>query len=320
MQRFPLPGTDLSVSPLCFGAADLGARVRGADAERLVAAYLDAGGAFFDTAHCYGFWTEAGTGSSERELGRVLRALGVLESVTVATKGAHPAEGAAYPRVGPFLSERELLRDIAESRDRIGVETIDLYYLHRDDGVTPVGEILEILAHEIARGRLRAIAVSNWSVERLAAADAYAAAHGLPRFVASQVQGSLAIPTFAETADPTWRRLTDPMRAWHQQAGLALVAFSATSNGYFAADEHSAPIAAYDTPENAARRARARQLGAQRGASATQIALAWLRAQSTPESPVIPLFSTASPVHLAEALTSVDIALTADEARWLRDG
>src|SRR5439155_5807796 len=181
--------TDLEVSALCFGAGGFGTSVGGAAAERLVADFLAAGGNFFDTAHCYAFWRANGLGASERELGACLRRLGALDTAVIATKGGHPDMGPDYRRPADFLSRGVIAADLDDSLERLGLDCIPLYYLHRDDGLTPVGEIVETLNEEIGRGRVRYLGASNWSVARIAAANAYAAAHGLRGFVASQVQG-----------------------------------------------------------------------------------------------------------------------------------
>jgi aryl-alcohol dehydrogenase-like predicted oxidoreductase len=315
MQRWVIPDTDLEVSALCLGVSGFGTSLRGAEADRLVADFMEAGGNFFDTAHCYAFWLENGLGASEREIGASLRRLGVMERAVVATKGGHPDMGPGYSRPADFLSERVLASDIEESLNRLGMETIPLYFLHRDDGRTPVGEIIERLNREIARGRLRYIAASNWSVERIAAANAYARERGLRGFVASQIQGSLATPNWSVTGDPTTRYITDVELAWHAASGIPIVAYSAAAGGYFADAARKSDL--YDSPLNEARRRRAIALSAELRCTPGQIALAYLRHLP---ARIIPLFSTLRRDHLAEAVGSAEISRTPEQARWLRDG
>lgn len=315
MNRLAIPGTDLSVSPLCFGCGNLGTGLKGEAAERLTGAYLDAGGNFFDTAHCYSFWVPGGNGASERELGAVLDTLGARDSVVVATKGGHPAVEPDYPRPERFLAPEVLAGDIDDSLSRLGAERIDLYYLHRDDGVTPVGEIIDALNTGVARGRLRWLGASNWSVARLAEANAYAAGRGLRGFAVSEVQWSLAVPKWSPSeADPTTRYVTDVEEAWHRDTGVPIAAYSATCGGYFAGRD----AALYDTPENSARRERARELATTLGVTPSQIALAWLLCQ--PGLSVLPVFATGNAEHQAEILGAVSIALTPEQVRWLYGG
>jgi 1-deoxyxylulose-5-phosphate synthase len=288
--------------PLGYGAGSLGTALTGDEATRHVAIYLEAGGNVFDTAHVYACWQSGGVGASERELGRVLKQLGALESAFIVTKGGHPAFGTEYPRPAHFLAPEVLVQDITESCERLGVEHIPLYLLHRDDGITPVAEILEPLQD----ARLGAIGVSNWSVARIEEANAVARAKGWRGFVTHQIQGSLATPTWSPTNDPTTRYLTQA----EIDFGLPLMFYSATAGGYFAGKTSKL----YDTPENAERRDRAQQLAEKYSATATQLALAWLRSLPLP---TLPLFGTTDEAHLQEALGAASLTLTQEDATWL---
>jgi aryl-alcohol dehydrogenase-like predicted oxidoreductase len=190
-----LPGTSLSVSPLAYGTGSWGSEVRGDELTRLYTTYRAAGGNAFDSAHCYAFWLDA-EGASERALGECVRSHERRrEDVVVMTKGGHPSAPPKYPKPDRYLSPEVLRKDIAESLDRLQTDYIDLYFLHRDDPRVPAGEIIDALAEHIAAGRIRYIGASNWRVARMAEANAYAASHGRPAFVASQVQWNLAEPT-----------------------------------------------------------------------------------------------------------------------------
>jgi aryl-alcohol dehydrogenase-like predicted oxidoreductase len=213
------------------------------------------------------------------------------------------------------LSEQVIASDIEDSLDRLGIACIPLYYLHRDDGKTPVEQIIGTLNRQIARGRLRHVAASNWSVRRIAEANAYAERQNLHGFVVSQVQGSLAEPTWQPAADPTMRFVTQEEIAWNAVSGVPLVAYSATAGGYFAGRGHDTGL--YATDANQARCRRAVELAARRGCTPTQIALAYLMCR---EPIVIPLFSTTNPAHLQEALGAAAVPLDPQEVRWLRDG
>ena len=315
MRQWRLTGTDLDVSELCFGMGGFGTRVRGDATDRLVSTYLEAGGNFFDTAHCYLFWEENGDGASERELGACLRRLGVRDQVIVATKGGHPDGGPAYRRPDDYLSERMLTSDIDESLERLGDARIDLYYLHRDDPRMPVAEILGILNREIQRGRIRQIGCSNWSVQRIAEANVYASTHSMQGFVVSSVMCSLADPEWKIGPEPTMRYVTSDEETWHTETQMPIVAYSATGTGYFARipDATKTP----SNPDNEARRERAQALSVQMGCTPTQVAVAWLLHQPYP---IIPLFGTTKPAHLSEILAATDLKLTPEQVHWLRHG
>jgi aryl-alcohol dehydrogenase-like predicted oxidoreductase len=315
VKRLQIPGTDLEVSVLGFGTTSLGTAVQDGEADRLVSAFLEAGGCLFDTAHCYAFWEQAGLGASERELGASLRRLCAWSQAVVATKGGHPDGGRAYPRPDAYLSEQVIASDLDDSLRRLGVERVDLYYMHRDDPRVPVDEIVGMLNREVARGRVRYIGVSNWSVARMAAANRYARGAGLQGFVASQLQWSLAEPNWRAGPDPTTRSVSQRAAAWHAAEGMPIVAYSATASGYFAGSPQGQRL--YDNPHNRGRRGRAADLAAHLGATPTQVALAYLLHQ---KPAVVPLFSTTNPTHLEEILGSTSLHLNAAQLDWLWDG
>lgn len=312
MDYLRLPGTELAVFPLCYGAAAFGTSMRGDEMDRLFQQYRATGGNFFDTAHCYAFWMPDGLGASERALGDCLRRFGGRKEMVIASKGGHHGVPPDYPRPDDFLALEVLSADITDSLERLRIETIDLYWLHRDDERRDVGSIIEALNAEIVRGRIRYPGASNWSTARIAAANAYAAAHGLQGFVASQPQWSLAVPVLYAEGNPPMRFLTPEDHAWHVASGLPVIPFSSTARGYFAAGGRE--DAALNTPATRARLARVQQLAPQLGCTPNQLALAYLRHQPFP---VIPILGTSNPAHLADALGTLRVTLTAEQVRWL---
>ncbi len=325
MRYVDIPGTDLNVSAIALGAVEFGTRLKGADADRLVGAFIEAGGTFLDTAHCYAFWVEDGMGASERELGACLTRLGVWDQVVVATKGGHPEVSPDYPRPDYFLAPDVLDRDINESLDRLGVGHVPLYYLHRDDTRVPVGEIIDALNAAIIDGRIGALGASNWTVARILEANRYALGKHLrvpPEpwnarygFAISQSQWSLAVPDWPMGEDPCMRYVTEEDAAEYAHLGLPVAAYTSTAAGYFARE--GATGGAFDSPHNVYRRERARTLAARLNCTPTQVVLAWLMHQA----PVtVPIIGTTKVEHLLDAMGAVEISLTDDQVRWLRHG
>jgi len=310
-----LPGTDLRVSTLCYGAVPFGMTVTGEEGDRLLGAFLDAGGNFFDTAHCYCCWLEGGDGMSERTLGEMVRRFGVEDRAVIATKGGHPNIPPHYVNREHYLSPEVVTHDLDGSLRRLKMDRVDLYYLHRDDARVPVGEIIDMLNAEITRGKIRYLGCSNWPVARIAAVNAYAAEHGLRGFAVSQPQFSLAQFNHEPGEDPTMRSLTAADIAWHAQTGLPAVAYSSTACGYFAGSTREGAVAQFDNPVSQSRRECARQLAAEIGCTPHQIALAYLLNQPFI---TIPILGTADPEHLAEAMGAARITLTTEQVRWLR--
>ncbi len=314
MRMHLLPNTDLKVSTICYGGGAWGTVVTGQRMDRLIHAFRDAGGNFFDTAHAYSFWLPGGNGASEVALADYFRRHGGRNEIVIATKGGHPS-GNGYRKVDQYLSAGRLAADIDDSLGRLGVDTLDLYWLHRDDPRLQPGEIIESLNAEVKRGRLRHLGASNWTAARMAAANAYAAAHGLRGFVASQPQWYLAQPP-AKPADATMRFLDDADRRWHEQTQIPVVPYSPTANGYFATGGKSRKPH-FDTPANKARLQRVHQLAKEFGCTPNQIALAFLMNHGFP---VIPILGTNKIAHLRDALGAGDVKLTPQQVTWLRDG
>ncbi len=150
---------------------------------------MEAGGNFVDTAHVYADWLpDVERSCSEKTIGRWLRARRP-DGLVVATKGGHPrldAPGRSR------LDEASLRQDVSESLSFLGLERLDLFYLHRDDPQRPVGEILGVLETLRREGLIAHYGASNWSTARLAAARDAASRRGWAGFVANQPEWSLA--------------------------------------------------------------------------------------------------------------------------------
>jgi len=315
MKTIRIPNTELTVSALCYGTADVGHDMSEGTAALLLNTYRDAGGTFLDSAHVYACWTTAGAGSSEQAIARYLKA-NPWKDVVIATKGGHPGM-AAYRKVDRYLDPCRIRADIEDSLGRLEIDRIDVYYLHRDDTRCEVGEIIEMLNREIQAGTIRYLGASNWKAERIRAANAYAAKKGLQGFVASQAEFSLAYKRQTGTsptgADNLYAQQED--LAFHSETGMPLCAYSSSAKGFFA--NNAKPLPEFDMEENHVRRSRAQKLAADKGCTPTQIALAWLMHQGFP---CIPITGSVTPPNLKENLAAVNLHLTASEVEWLSAG
>jgi aryl-alcohol dehydrogenase-like predicted oxidoreductase len=321
MKRASIPNTDLSVSSICYGVMRFGARVHGNDMHELYRVYCEAGGNFFDTAHSYACWYPNGEGCSERSLAECIRKFGNGKDVVISTKGALHDQGKVYPRPDDCMTPAVVGSDITESLQRLQVERIDLYTLHEDDTRHPAGEIIEMLNDEIARGRVRYIGASNWTSARLAEANAYAAAHQLQGFVASSPQWNLGRPNhhpraWDGTFDSTRHMMTDDDIAWHRKSQVAVMPWTPTGYGYFDGAVGQNP-SSFDNPQSQERRERARQLARELGATANQVALAYLMAY---DFPVFPIQGTTNMAHLVDSLGADSLRLSPEQRDWLLTG
>ena len=182
VHQISLPHSDLRVSSLCFGANVFGWSIHDqTEANRLLDEVVARGVNFFDSADMYVQWVEGNTGGeSERALGEWLRTSSVnRDDIVVATK-----VGKMTNR--PGLSPENILAAADESLARLGIDTIDLYYAHRDDDTVPMEDALGAFQQLIDAGKVRAIGASNFTSERLTQALDLALGHGLPRYVAVQ--------------------------------------------------------------------------------------------------------------------------------------
>ncbi len=315
-------GTDVQPCRICLGSALFGSEIPKDRTFALLDAYVEAGGNFIDTAHIYAAWLENGVGASERTIGEWLRTRGVRDSVVIATKGAHPPID-AEEKIGRCAKD-EIEQDLSESLDRLGLDRVDLYWLHFDEPTRPVGEIIQTLAGLLEAGRIRAYGASNWTTARIQAANDYAEEHGLPPFAASEPWWSLGAAASGPQSDAPTSQEDDQLRAWHLRTGLPMIPYSSQANGYFGAENAawardgfrgSPPRAGrFDSPANRLRLQRAMELADKKGATANQIALAYLLSQ---QFPVFPIIGTGNPEHLREAMGALRLKLSEDECAAL---
>ena len=180
MRYFSLPNTSLQPSVIALGTGNYGSGISAEDSFRLLDEFAGAGGNLLDSAHIYAAWLPDGTGKSEKTIGQWLRKSGLRDKMIMATKGGH--FDLATPEISRVRPEC-IDRDFQESQERLQLDTIDLYYLHRDDPGVPVAELLDVLQPHLRAGRIKAIGASNWSPERIKLANQEAKARGQDRLL-----------------------------------------------------------------------------------------------------------------------------------------
>ena len=324
MRNLTIPKTDLTVSALCLGAGSLGTRVSPDDSLRLLDEYVEYGGNFLDTAHIYAVWVPGGEGVSERTIGKWLRTRGVQKEIIIGTKGGHPH---LHSMEVPRLSPAEIAQDLQESLERLQVETIDLYWLHRDDPQRPVDELIETLALAVTQKQICYFGFSNWTVRRMEAALDYEQTHHITGFIGNQVGWSLAQRN-PNIGDPTTLFMDDEMQNFHKTSGLMVAAYSSQANGFFAGTYgrgllpptpgvRAGVVEAYYNDVNFDRLDRARVLATRYGCTANTIALGYLISQ--PSFPTCAIIGCGTSEHLRDSCTAGDIVLTPQEVAWLED-
>ena len=207
-------GGTLKLAKIARGADYFGVRIPEDRAFSLMDRYLELGGNVIDTARIYGRAEarDASYSNSEPIVGRWLKSRGTRDRVVLITKGAHHVmEDPSQKRVNRACIDSDLETSLRE----LGVDSVDIYFLHRDDPEKPVSEIMDALDRHVKAGRIRALGASNWTCARIAEANAYARANGKTPFTVSQIQWGVAYvkPGSAVIGCSTLEQLEDSMSA-----------------------------------------------------------------------------------------------------------
>ncbi|WP_420381806.1 aldo/keto reductase [Novosphingobium sp.] len=318
LSNVKLGQTDLSVSPLCYGTNMLGWLLDQGKSNAILDTFADLGGNFIDTARSYGDWSsEAPVGASERAVGGWLKTR-QRSDLVIATKG-----GFFDMRVGDWrnrVTPEDVTADLMQSLDHLGIETIDLYFLHADNPEAPVEPIIDMLIAHREAGRIRHFAASNWAAARIAAANAYAASLGKPGFVASETFWGLAVPEVAAAAAQGYQHYYEGEYEALHATGLPIIAYAAQSGGYFTKRAAGADLGAlaerYGNPVNDRRFAVAQDLAAAHGVSINAVVLAYLLSQPLQ---TIAIFGGSSPEQVRDSVASAALVLTGEELARLRN-
>ena len=271
----------------------------------------------FDTARIY--W------DSERTLGAWIRERRNRDQVVVISKGCHPHLLLKYPR----LSASDVTRDLHASLKALGTDFIDLYLLHYDHPTARVEPVMERLNRHMDEGKISAIGASNWSHERIASANTFAAGRGLKPFTASSVQFSLA----EWTRSPWPGAVTlggDGQRAareWYSMHGLSVFAWSSLARGFFS--DHYEPghqggnrvsrwcATYFGTEENIQRLERTRKFAREHHVTVAQVALAYVLCDPLHAFAVV---GCATFEKFAENVAALSLKLDEATLHWLATG
>lgn len=181
MKKVNIKNTDLEIAPINFGGNVFGWTLDEKESFNILNKFEENGFNFIDTADTYSWWVNGKGGQSEEIIGKWMKEKKNRQDIVLATK-----VGSETKEHGFDISKKHILKSVDESLKRLGTDHIDLYYTHFDDKVTPVEETLSAYDEIIKAGKVRYIAASNISPERLIESFEVAEKNNLPKYVALQ--------------------------------------------------------------------------------------------------------------------------------------
>ena len=316
MQYVNLGKTGMKVSRLCLGMMTYGSKkwrqwvLEEEEAKPFVGRALEAGINFFDTADIYS------VGESERVTGNLLKHFGVKrENVVVATKVFQQMSDDPNDR---GLSRKHILDSIDKSLQRLQMDYVDLYQIHRWDRNTPIEETMEALHDVVKAGKARYIGASSMYAWQFAKALRASERHGWTRFVSMQNHYNLV-----------YREEEREMIPLCLDEGIGLIPWSPMARGFFAGDRKPGgggeTVRAqgdafadelYFRDEDFKVAERVQEVAKARGVTGPQIALAWLLNKPHISAPII---GASKLDHLDQAIAALEIKLSDEEVKRLEE-
>ncbi|WP_254768325.1 aldo/keto reductase [Salinilacihabitans rarus] len=313
MEYTTLGDTGMEVSRICLGCMSFGSSdwrewvLDEEEGREIVERAIDLGINFFDTANMYSL------GESERVLGRALE--GHREESVVATKVYFPMRE-DDPNSGG-LSRKTIEQELDASLDRLGMETVDLYQIHRWDYETPIETTLSALDDAVRRGKVRYVGASSMWAHQFAEALHASDRLGLERFRTMQNHYNLV-----------YREEEREMLPLCATEGIGVLPWSPLARGYLtrpheevdATTRGAAEERLYEHPYREGGgpeiNERVAELADEYDATMAQIALAWLLHQEHVDAPIV---GTTSVEHLEEAVAALDISLSRSDREYLEE-
>ncbi|WP_294250908.1 aldo/keto reductase [uncultured Sphingomonas sp.] len=301
-----LGASGLEISPLVLGGNVFGWTADKAASFRILDRFAERGGVMIDTADVYSAWVSGHKGGeSESVIGEWLRSSGKRDQVLISTKvGMLPGEG------GAKLAPARIAAAAEASLQRLGIETIDLYFAHQDDEEVPQEEYLAAFGKLIDAGKVRALGASNFHAMRLKSALDLAAKEGLPHFRVLQPEYNLV----------SRRKFEGELQDLCVTHNLGVIPYYGLASGFLTGKYRSEAdlsksvrgggMSKLLAGKGGAVLAVMDEVAAETGASLAQIALAWLAAQ---DGVTAPIASATSVEQLDELIGAWDVELTRDQ-------
>lgn len=318
MEKKRMMKTELVVAPFGLGTVDAGIGWKEEETDRIIGTYLELGGNLIDTAHVYTDFIPPERARSERIIGDWLTKTGKRNEIVLVTKGGHPSMIGENPDMHKSrMHKKDMVEDLDGSLMKLRTDHIDLYFYHRDDLSIPVEETIEVMEEFVKQGKIRYYGCSNWTPERMKAADEYCRSKGYRGFIADQMLFNYGAKYMKPMADDTLAVMDDAMYAYHREnrENLAMP-YMGICSGFFHSYEKKGEEAVRESPYytdgNRKAAKRLAMLKEKYHASTTQILLGFFTVQ---DFPCLPLYGTGKPERLKEAADAFSIAF--DKADFL---
>ncbi|SDD36935.1 aldo/keto reductase [Streptomyces prasinopilosus] len=305
MRQRPMDNdTGIQVSTVCLGAMPFGTTVDEETSFAILDRFVEAGGTTIDTANCYSFWVDGGSGGeSETVLGRWLKDRGGRDGLTLASKvGSGPGPDGQAEGLAPAVIQEQLEGTLR----RLGTDHVDLYYAHREDRTTPDEETLAAFHRTVTDGKSRVLGASNHAAWRLAETRSLAERRGWTPYTAVQQRYSYLQPR-PKTALPEGGHVhaSDELLDYVSAHRLTFFAYTTLLWGAYSRPEK--PLPEHYAHPGTERRLRAlAKVSAELGATPSQVVLAWLTGG---EPAVVPIVGVSSVAQLDECLTGAELEL-----------
>jgi aryl-alcohol dehydrogenase-like predicted oxidoreductase len=294
-------GSGLSVAPLALGGNVFDWTADEANSFAVLDAFVEAGGTMIDTADVYSAWVPGHTGGeSERLIGRWLKRSGKRDQVVISTKVGMMA-GLKPETIEPACNA---------SLERLGIESIDLYYQHKDDADVPLADSLGAFDALVKAGKIRAIGLSNFTAERVDAAVAAAQESGLTKPAALQPWYNML----------ERQKFEGELRDAALRHGLAVFPYYSLGNGFLTGkyrsrdDLNKSPRGLRNVEYLDGKGPKVLDaldaVAAETGASLAAISLAWTMAQPGITAPIA---SATKLSQLDELVAALNLQLTPDQ-------
>ena len=300
-----LPKTDLDIHHLCLGGNVFGWSASKSESEEVLSYYADNGGNFIDTADMYSQWGEGHVGGeSETIIGDWMKKRGNRSKMVIATK-------VAKLNTRPGLSAKNILAACDDSLRRLQTDYIDLYYAHQDDPDTPIEESLQAFDSLVRSGKVRYIASSNFSADRMQESLRISNEASFASYIAVQEHYNLIEREPYESG----------MRKVVAAEGLSILPYFGLARGFLTGkyrpgtvidSVRAGGVAAYQNEEGWKLLSKLDSLANHHKTTVSAIALAWLRSQPTVAAPIA---SARNINQLKEIMPLIE--LSADELQLL---